>query len=102
MLAWVDIYSFYRRGEQMLANIHRDADAVPSVVVAARRAREQWWLDHILAPQPGRSRKAVRAAVAHATTFTTWQSLCSAQGLSNRSAVDLMVGMVARISLRRI
>ena len=95
----VDIYSFYRRGEQMLTNIHRDADAVPPVVVAARRAREQWWLTTLLAPQPGRSRKAVRAAVAHATTFTTWQSLCSAQGLSDRSAVELMVGMVARISL---
>jgi AcrR family transcriptional regulator len=94
----VDIYSFYRRGEQMLANIHRDVDAVPPVVVAARRSREQWWLATLLAPQPGRGRKVVRAAVAHATTFTTWQSLCSAQGLSDRSAVDLMAGMVGRTS----
>ena len=93
-----DIYGFYRRGEQMMANIHRDVDAVPGVVVAARRSREQRWLDTLLAPQPGRSRKAVRAAVAHATTFTTWQSLCRAQGLSDRSAVELMVGMVERTS----
>ncbi len=95
----VDIYRFYRRGEQMMAHIHRDVDAVPAVVVAARRAREQRWLDTLLAPQPGHRRKAVRAAVAHATTFTTWQSLCGAQGLSDRSAVELMVGMVERISL---
>jgi hypothetical protein len=30
--------------------------------------------------------------------FTTWQSLCGAQGLSDRSAVELMVGMMDRIS----
>lgn len=94
----VDIYGFYRRGEQMMAHVHRDVDVVPAVVVAARRSREQRWLDTLLAPQPGRSRKAVRAAVAHATTFTTWQSLCSVHGLSDRPAVELMVGMVERIS----
>ena len=93
-----DIYGFYRRGEQMVAHIHRDVDAVPAVVVAARRSREQRWLDTLLAPHPGRSRKAVRAAFAHAMTFTTWQSLCDAQGLSDRSAIELMVGMVERIS----
>jgi hypothetical protein len=69
-------------------------DAVPTVVVAARRSREQRWLETLLAPQPGHGRKVVRAAVAHATTFTTWQSLCDAQGLSDRSAVRLMLGMV--------
>ena len=92
----VDIYGFYRRGQQMIRNIHRDVDAVPAVVVAARRAREQRWLDTLLAPQPDHRRKIVRAAVAHATTFTTWQSLCGAQGLSDQSAVGLMVGMVER------
>ena len=93
----LDIYHFYRRGEQMMTHIHRDVDAVPAVVVAARRSREQLWLDTLLAPQPSR-RKAVRAAVAHATAFTTWQSLCGAQGLSHRTAVELMVGMVEHIS----
>ena len=93
----VDIYGFYRRGQQMLRNIHRDVESVPALVVAARRSREQRWLDTLLAPQPGHRRKIVRAAVAHATTFTTWQSLCRAQGLSDRSAAELMVGMVERI-----
>ena len=93
----VDIYGFYRRGQQMMRNIHRDVESVPAVVVAARRLREQRWLDTLLAPQPGHRRKLVRAAVAHATTFTTWQSLCGAQGLSDRSAVELMVGMVEGI-----
>jgi hypothetical protein len=93
----VDIYGFYRRGQQMIRNIHRDVDAVPAVVVAARRSREQRWLDTLLAPQPGHRRKLVWAAVAHATTFTTWQSLCGTQGLSDRSAAELMVGMVKSI-----
>ena len=94
----VDIYRFYRRGQQMIRNIHRDVDAVPALVVAARRSREQRWLDTLVACQPGHRRKMVRAAVAHATTFTTWQSLCGAQGLSDRSAAELMVGMVTGIS----
>jgi AcrR family transcriptional regulator len=93
----VDIYGFYRRGQQMMRNIHRDVDAVPAVVVAARRSREQRWLDTLLAAQPGHRRKVVQAAVAHATTFTTWQSLCGAQGLSDRTATDLMVAMVEHI-----
>jgi len=33
--------------------------------------------------------------VAHAAAFPAWRSLCVDQGLSNGSAVDLMVGMVA-------
>lgn len=93
----LDIYLFYRRGEQMLTHIHRDADVVPAVVVAARRAREELWLDTLLVHRPSR-RKSVRAAVAHATAFTTWQSLCRAQGLPHKSAVELMVGMVEHIS----
>ena len=90
----LDIYRYYRGGEQMMARVLRDVDVVPAVVAAARRSREQLWLDTLLAPLPGHRRKNVRAAVAHATAFTTWQSLCAAQGLSDRSAVDLMLGMV--------
>ncbi len=89
-----DIYRYYREGEPMLAHVLRDVDAVPAVVVAARRAGEQRWLDALLEGRPGRRRKAVRAAVAHATAFSTWQSLCRAQGLADRTAVDVMVGMV--------
>lgn len=92
-----EIYGFYRRGEQMMTHILRDVDVVPAVVVAARRSREQRWVDTLLTPLPGHRRKLVRAAVAHATTFTTWQSLCGSQGLSDRSAVELMTGMVERV-----
>ena len=36
-----------------------------------------------------------QAAVAHAMSFGTWRSLCVDLGLSNASAVDLMVAMTA-------
>ena len=96
----MDIYGFYRSGAQMMALIHRDVEAVPAVVVAGRRSREQEWLHTLLRPLPGHRRKLVRAAVAHATSFTTWQSLCGAHGLSDRSAVELLAGMVERAAQR--
>jgi AcrR family transcriptional regulator len=91
-----DIYRYYRSGEELLSRVLRDVESVPAVVVAARRAHERAWVTTLLAAYPGRRRTTLRAAVAHATAFTTWQSLCSGQGLSDRSAVELMVGMVER------
>jgi hypothetical protein len=38
--------------------------------------------------------KRVRAAVALALSFGTWQLLCLDQGLSNRDAVEVMVSAV--------
>ena len=90
----VDIYRYYQSGEQMLSLIHRDAETVPPRVAANRIAAERRWLAQLLEPFPGGRRRTVRAAVAHASTFSTWRSLCVTQGLSNRSAVDLMVGLV--------
>ncbi len=91
-----DIYRYYRSGEEMLSLVVRDVEAVPAVVAAARRSREREWVTTLLSAYPGRRRTVLRAAVAHAAAFTTWQSLCSGQDLSDRSAVELMVGMVER------
>ena len=90
----VDIYRYYRSGEQMLSLIHRDAETVPLRVVETRIAAERRWLSQLLEPFPGSRRRTVRAAVAHASACSTWRSLCVIQGLSTRSAVDLMVGLV--------
>lgn len=90
-----DIYRYYRAGEQMITLVHRDAEAVPPRVAAVRIAAERRWLGTLLQPFPSRRRETVRAAVTHAAAFPTWHSLCVDQGLSNGSAVDLMVGMVA-------
>jgi AcrR family transcriptional regulator len=89
-----DIYRYYRAGEPMITLVLRDADAVPQRVRQARLEQEQQWILTLLQPFPGRRRKTVRAAVAHAIAFTTSRSLCVAQGLSDRAAADLMVGLV--------
>jgi AcrR family transcriptional regulator len=89
-----DIYRYYRDGEQMLRRVLRDREVIPDAVVAARTAAEQQWVEALLGALPRRSR-IVRAAVAHAVGFRTWESLCGDGGLSDRTAADLMVGMVA-------
>jgi AcrR family transcriptional regulator len=91
----VDIYRYYQAGEQMISLVHRDARAVPPRVAANRVAAERRWLAKLLEPFPGRRRKTIRAAVAHACAFSTWRSLCVTQDLSHTSAVDLMVAMVS-------
>jgi AcrR family transcriptional regulator len=94
-----DIYGFYRRGQQMMANVHHDVDAVPPTVVEARLAREQLWSSTLLASLPARRRRTVRSAVAHAIEFPTWQSLCAVHALLDSAAAELMVGMVERASI---
>ncbi len=89
----VDIYRYYRSSSEMLTLIHRDAHAVPPRVAAHRLAAERRWRETLLQPFPDRDR--VCAAVGHATTFSTWRSLCVSEGLTDRSAVEMMVGLVA-------
>lgn len=90
-----DIYRYFRGGQQMLTSVLRDASVVPAPVKEARIARERAWRDRLIRTLPGRRRKIVQAAVAHASSFGTWRSLCGDQGLTEASAVDLMVAMVA-------
>jgi AcrR family transcriptional regulator len=89
-----DIYRYYRSGEQMLTLIHRDAESVPPTVKANRVRAQRRWVDTLLQPFPDRSPRILPAAIGHAAAFETWRSLCVVQGLSNRSAVELMLGMV--------
>lgn len=90
-----DIYRYFREGAPMLTSVLRDADAVPAPVTEARLAQERQWRERLTRGLPNRRRKTVQAAVAHATSFGTWRSLCVDQGLSDTSAVDLMVAMTA-------
>ena len=90
-----DIYRYFREGEPMLTSVLRDAAAVPARLTEARLAQEREWRQRLTRRLPGRRRKTVQAAVAHATSFGTWRSLCVDLGLSNAAAVDLMVAMTA-------
>jgi len=88
-----DIYRYYRAGASMLTHVHRDFEVVPERVRTARQQSEQRWRQVLLRPMPGRRRAVVKAAVAHATAFGTWRSLCVDQGLSDDDAAQLMVAM---------
>lgn len=91
----VDIYRYYRAGEPMLTLIHRDAEVVPPRVKEARIHAQYQWVRVLLDPFPPKGSRVIQAAVAHATAFDTWRSLCIGQRLADSSAVDLLVGMVA-------
>lgn len=96
-----DIYRYFRDGEPMLTSVLRDTAVVPAQVKQARLAREREWRERLTRTLPGRRRRTVQAAVAHAISFGTWRSLCVDLGLSNSSAVDLMVAMTAAATTNR-
>jgi AcrR family transcriptional regulator len=96
-----DIYRYFRDGEPMLTSVLRDAAVVPARVKEARLAREREWRQRLTRPLLGRRRRQVQAAVAHAASFGTWRSLCVDLGLSNASAVELMVAMTVAASSGR-
>jgi AcrR family transcriptional regulator len=90
-----DIYRYFRDGEPMLTSVLRDAAVVPARVKESRLALERAWREELTRALPGRRRKTVQAAVAHAMSFGTWRSLCVDLSLSNAAAVDLMVAMTS-------
>ena len=94
-----ELYDFYGRTEQMMDNLLRDEETVPSVKRTFRAFR-----DYIVAardtlmsgrPERGRARDRVAAAIAHALAFTTWRSLVREQGLDDSDAADLICGLAA-------
>jgi AcrR family transcriptional regulator len=97
-MALEDLYGFFRRTEQMMANLIRDEetnenvrrhfgafhgylDAARDVLMKGRRER-------------GQARVRARAAIGHALAFETWRSLVREQGLGNVQAARLMSGFV--------
>src|SRR5919112_14616 len=91
--ALLAFYGYYRRGEDMLAHVHRDVPQVPalagvmapweSFVDSVRDGLLEGWA----APQPARARLA--AAIAHALRFETWRSLARSESLGDTEAADL-------------
>jgi AcrR family transcriptional regulator len=93
-----ELYGFYRRTEQMIANLIRDEatnenvrrhfgafhgymDAARDILMKGRRER-------------GQTRVRVRAATGHALAFETWRSLVREQALGNAQAAKLMSGFI--------
>jgi AcrR family transcriptional regulator len=93
-----EMYAFFRRTEAMLETTSRDSPLVEAM--ARPRAAFLGYLaaaaDAIVAgrPERGPARGRVRAAVGHAISFATWQSLVRQQGLDDAEAVALMAAMI--------
>jgi AcrR family transcriptional regulator len=96
-----DLYRFYRDAEVMLSNVRRDADAVPISLRERSTAedvrRREALLTAFAAPR-GALRTRLRAVIGHATSFTTWQSLCGSQRLPDREAVAVMTVLVLAVA----
>jgi AcrR family transcriptional regulator len=96
--ALADVYRFYAEGEPMLTRVHHDWDILPDPPRAALTRLATHHRDLLLAPFTTRAstgRRRLRAALAHALAFPTWQSLCREQGLRANEAIDLLTAMVA-------
>jgi len=93
-----ETYAFFRRTEPMISNVLRDAPVVEAMAkpVARRIAYFESAVDAVVAgrPERGKARRRVRAAVAHAMSFPTWESLVRQNELDDDEAVELMAGMV--------
>jgi AcrR family transcriptional regulator len=95
--ALVAFYDYYRRAEDMLAHVQRDAPQLPALAAVVAPwdafvgAVRDGLLDGWAAPGAGPARARLSAAVAHALRFDTWRSLARAEGLDDAEAADLMV-----------
>jgi len=93
-----ELYAFYRETEAMLENVTRDRPLVPAMEkpAAIMRAYFEAVAEALVAgrPERGDARRRARAAVGHAVSFPTWQSLVREHGLDDAEAVAMMAAMV--------
>jgi AcrR family transcriptional regulator len=93
-----EMYAFFDEVEPMLENTARDAARVPAMATA--RERFLGYLDAVIDAiaagrhERGAARRRMHAALGHAVSFPTWQSLVRSQGLDEGEAVAVMAAMV--------
>src|SRR5262249_10646601 len=97
-VALSELYAYYRRTEGMLENLLRDEVKVASVQTSFS-AFHGFVADAAGVLMHGRglrggAAKRVRAAIGHAVSFGTWQSLAREQGLDDAQAAGLMCRLV--------
>jgi AcrR family transcriptional regulator len=96
--ALAETYDFHRRTEPMMSKVLRDAQ-VHAPTFETTVPYYQYWdrAGYVLVTgwgAEGERLKTLLAALGHALDFWTWRSLTHEQGLTDREAVELMVGMV--------
>ena len=97
--ALAEVYAYYRRNEQMQANVTRDAQANPNVgKVFEARIKHQESMRDVLAAGweqgDGQRHKLLCGALWMGLEFQTWRALVRQQGFKDEEVIELMVGMV--------
>lgn len=98
--ALADLYGYYRRNEQMLANVTSDAQANPNTrkVLEPRVKHQERMRDALAAGwergDERRRERLLRGALWVALEFQTWHTLARQQGFDDEESIELMVSMV--------
>jgi AcrR family transcriptional regulator len=98
--ALAEVYAYYRRNEQILANVTRDAQANPNVrkVLEPRVKHQERMRDALAAGwEQGdgqRRHKLIDGGLWMALEFQTWHALVRQQGFGDDEVRELMVNMV--------
>ena len=104
--ALAEVYAFYRRNEQLLANVTRDAQANPNVrrVLEPRVKHQERMRDALAAgflEQGGggggegqQRHKLLQGALWMGLEFQTWHTLVRQQRFEDEEVIELMVGTV--------
>lgn len=100
--ALADIYAYHRRTERMVARTLPDVPRLPVVQEVLAPVMSHWGqAREVLAAgwtTETPRHPVVVAAVGHAISFPTWQSLVQEQGLDDADAVEVMVTLVRCLS----
>jgi AcrR family transcriptional regulator len=98
--ALAEVYAYYRRNEQMLANVTRDAQANPNTrkVLEPRVKHQERMRDTLAAGweqgDKQRRKRLLYGALWIALEFQTWHTLGRQQGFDDDESIELMVSMV--------
>ena len=97
--ALAEVYDYYRRNEQMIANVTRDAQANPNVRrVLEPRIKHQERMRDILSAGweqgDAQRHKLLYGGLWVALEFQTWHTLVRQQGFEDEEVIELMVGML--------
>jgi AcrR family transcriptional regulator len=98
--ALAEVYAYYRRNEQMLANVTRDAQANPNTrkVLEPRVKHQERMRDTLAAGweqgDKQRRKRLLYGALWMALEFQTWHTLGRQQGFDDDESIELMVSMV--------
>jgi AcrR family transcriptional regulator len=97
-----DLHAWYRAAGPMLANTERDAARMPALreVIAAARGPYDRAVRELLAAGWGATGKRARrldAAIALATSFTSWEQVVEREGLDDDDAIEVLAGVVEAV-----